>query len=248
MNRRTARTIHQTTNLAFWLENPKWNPDVPILKLECKAMRALPFSLHKALKRAFFDTERLIAVNGETVVATHGTDKVDKFMFRYPGKMDVETFRRHVAYEVGAVTSSLVGIALPTEIAIKQADIFKRGRTVPAVTQTQQRLDLAVHGAIDWPRLAEETASPRLDRTARDLESMLHGTESLASNHGLYPDVTYSSGNLRRSILDGAVTLIDVMAIHADGTRLIGDNPPDLLEHTMDNIQKYQAFVGQYGG
>lgn len=76
---------------------------------------------------------------------------------------------------------------------------------------------------------------------------MLQGTDILVDNYGLYPDVSYSSGNLRGSILDGAVTLINVMAIHKDGTRLIGDKPPELLEHTLDNIRQYQAFVGQYG-
>jgi hypothetical protein len=117
-----------------------------------------------------------------------------------------------------------------------------------AVAQTQPRIDLSTHPAMDLPELVDEAPSSQLDRTAKDLEEMLEGTEALVTGYDFYPDVAYNSGNLRRSVLDGTVTLIDVMPIHADGSRLIGDRPPDLLEHALDNIQQYEVFVGQYGG
>lgn len=249
MRRSTAKHIHEATNIAYWMEKPNWDPGSAAFNLICKAFQILPFSVHEIQKKAIFDTERLIAVNGETVVATSGTDKVDKFMFRYPNKMPLETFKKHVAREVGAVTTCLTGIALTTEVGIKPADIFRHiRRPVPTVVQTQQRLDLGIHRALSLSELESEAASPRLDRTARDLEKMLYGTGTLAAEYGLFPDLADNSNNLRRSTLDGAVTLMDVMPIYADGDRLIGDHPPGLLAHAQKNIQNYQAFVGRYGG
>jgi len=248
MNKRTARAIHETTNITFWLENPNWDAGNPVVNLVGRGLQALPFSVHEAQKRLFFDKEKLIAVNGETIVAANGTDKVDKFMFRYPGKLAVKSFMDQVEYEVGAVTECLAGVALETQVSIKPANIFRRSHNpFSAVTQTQTRLDLDVHSVMDLPAVADEAPSQRLDKTARDFETMLTGTERLVTDYGYYPDVAYSSGNLRRSSLDGAITLIDVMPIYADGGRLIGDRPPDLLPHTLDNLQKYQDFVGQYG-
>lgn len=249
MRRSAAKHIHELTNITYWMENPDWDSGNAAFNLVCRAFRALPFSVHEAQKRAFYDSGRLIVVNGETIVAKNGSDKVDKFMFRYPDKMPLDTFRVHVAHEVCAVTSCLAGIALPTEVDIKPADIFKHvRRPIQAVTQTQQRLDLDLHGALSLQELAVEATSPLLDRTARDLEKMLQGIDTLASGYGFFPDIAHNSGNLRRSVLDGEVTLMDVMPIHADGDRLIGDHPPGLLEHAMGNIHDYQAFVGQYGG
>lgn len=230
------------------MENPDWNSGNPILDMVCRGMRALPFSVHKAQKELFFDTDRLLAVNGESVVVANGADKVDKFMFRYPGRMACETFKDHVSHEVGAVTTCLAGVALDTEVSIKPASVFRNPKTsVLAVVQTQPRLDLATHRPIDLAAVAGEAKSPRSDRTARDLETMLKGTRILAERHGYHPDVAHSSGNLRCSIRDGSVTLLDVMPIHEDGSRLIGDRPPGLLGNTLDNLEAYQAFVGQYG-
>lgn len=247
MNRSMARAIHSATNLAFWVENPSWSPDNAIAALACKAVRALPFSIHDTQKRLFFDDSKVIAVNGESVVAANGADQVDKFMFRYPGEMTTEDFKGQVEYEIGAVVESLAGIALATQVSIKPADIFRFSRKpVLAVTQTQARLDLAVHVPLSLPELAEEQCSSRLDKTAMDIEKMLNGIEVLTGRFGYYPDIAYSSGNLRRSEIDGSVTLIDVMPIHADGTRLIADGAT-VLPNTLENIGNFQAFVGQYG-
>jgi hypothetical protein len=248
MNRRTAKVIHETTNLTFWMENPEWQSGDAAFDLACKGLRALPFSLHEAQKKAFFDTSKLIAVNSETVVAANGREKVDKFMFRYPGKISLEKFRDQVHDEVKAVTQSLAQIALATEVNIKPAYIFKKPKNpVAAVAQTQPRLDLGIHRALDLAELVGEAPSRSVDRTMSDLESMLEGVDVLTACHGYYPDVANSSGNLRRNILDGAVTLIDVMPVYANGNRLIDDRPPGLLEHTLENIEAYQELVGQYG-
>ena len=248
VRRSIAKHIHESTNIAYWMENPNWDSGSAAFNLICRAFRALPFSVHDAQKRIFFDSERLIAVNGETIVAKSGLGKVDKFMFRYPGKMPLETFKEHVAHEVGAVTSCLAGIALPTEVSIKPADIFKHVRhPIPTVVQTQQRLDLDIHKALDLNEVEAEATSPLRDRTARDLERMLQGIDTLAAGYEFVPDIAHNSGNLRRSTLDGEVTLMDVMPIHPDGDRLIADHPPGLLEHATENIHNYQAFVGQYG-
>jgi hypothetical protein len=247
MNRRTARAIHAATNITYWLENPQWNPDVPALGLVCGVFRALPFSVHGAQRRAFYNPDTLLAVSGESVVAVNGSSKVDKFMFRYPNKMPLETFRDQVAQEVGAVTTCLAGIALPTQVSIKQARIFRRPETsVLTVTQTQDRLDLATHSVMDL-QAAQETAPEQRDQTARDLETLVSGTERLAADFGYYPDVNHNSGNVRRSIFDGSVTLIDVMPIYGDGKRLIGDKPPGILDHARESIKQYQAFIGQFG-
>lgn len=212
-------------------------------------MRALPLRVHEPLKRAFYDTDKVIAVNGETVVVANGVDKVDKFMFRYPGKMALEAFRDHVEQEIGAITGYLAGIALSTQVSIKPAYIFRRPQVhVNAVAQTQTRLDLDIDAAMDLNTTVQEAPSPNLDRTARDVESLLSGTERLVDDYGYYPDIASNSGNLRRSIFDGSVTLIDVMPFYANGSRLIGGRPPNVIPHIQRNIQGYQEFVGQYGG
>ncbi len=186
-------------------------------------------------------------MNGESVVVANGTDQVDKFMLRYPGEMKTEVFRGLVEHEVGAVVKSLAGIALSTKVSIKPADIFRFShKPIPAVTQTQTRLDLGVHVPLVVSTLAEEEQSPRLDKTAMDIETMLGGIEVLKERFGYYPDVAYCSGNLRRSEIDGAVTLIDVMPIHEDGTRLIADGAT-ILPNTLEDIGNFQTFVGQYG-
>jgi hypothetical protein len=236
--------------MAFWMENPNWHSGVGWFDLACKAVQALPFSPHELQKRAFYDTEKVLAVNGETVVAVNGPDKVDKFMFRYPGRMALTVFGAHVYEEVASVTEHLAGVALPTRVDIKEAQIFRRPKSkVPAVVQIQERLDLDVHTAMDLAVLSEESKSPLRDRTAQDIEKLLEGTGILVTNFGYYPDLANNSGNLRRSVLDGAVSLIDVMPFYADGSRLIGDNPPpNVIPHIQDNIQSYEKFVGEYGG
>ena len=249
MRRSTAKLMHETANLAYWMENPNWNSGNPAFNVVCRALQALPFSVHKFAKQAFFDTNRLIAVNGESVVAANGADKVCKFMFRYPDKMPLDTFRENVAHEVGAVTSCLAGVALPTEVSVKPADIFRRvRRPIPTVTQTQQRLDLDLHRALNLRELEDEATSPIRDRTAKDIEIMLRGIDTLAAGYDFFPDIANNSDNLRRCRLHGEVILIDVMPIHANGDRLIGDHPPGLLEHSLEHIREYQTFVGQYGG
>jgi hypothetical protein len=248
MNRRVAKAMHEMTNLAYWAEKPGWDAGDPVSNLACRALRALPFSVYEAERRVFYDPNRVIAVNGETVVAANGPDMVDKFMFRYPGKMALEAFRAQVSHEVLAVTRHLCEIALPTDVNIKNADIFRRpGTRVPAVTQTQPRLSLEFHKALDLEKLTEEAPSRRLDKTAADLESLLIGTEMMATDHDYYPDASLGSGNLRRGGLTGAVSLLDVMPLYADGHRLIDDRPSK-LPHTLEALEAIKEFIGQYGG
>ncbi len=247
MNRYPAKLIHQATNAAYWLENPDWSPLAPLYRISSALVRALPFSLYDTQKALFFNPTELIAVNGETVVAKNGETLVDKYMFRFPGTMNITTFNERVADEIDAVTKCLAGIALPTTVSIKQARIFKRGGAVPAVTQTQKRLDLQLHEALCLPMLDGSTPPRTQDRSARDLEKMLAGIDQLVNRFGMYPDVSWTTGNLRRNVADGSITLIDVMGVHTDGGRPIGDRPPDLIANTTSSIASYQAFVGSYG-
>lgn len=245
MNRAVARGVHKTTNIGFWLENPDWNPGGLVPQTACAIARALPFSFHEFQKRLWF-TDELIAVNGESVVAANGTQKVDKFMFRYPGNIALEAFKNSVAHEVGTVTSYLAGIALPTEVSIKAASILKYGKPLPTVTQTQMRLDLTEHRPLDINSLIQQAGCRQHDQTARDLEQLICGVDEMAGREGLYPDLAMSSGNLRHSQATGALTLIDVMPIYEQGGRLIGDTA-NILENTLAAIQECKTFVGQYG-
>lgn len=247
MQRNIAKQAHSLANLSFWAESSDWDSGNAVIEFGRRSLQALPFSLHSLTRRLLFDDERVIAVNGESVVALNGLDKVDKFMLRYPRRMDTSTFRERVDQEVTSVVSHLTGIALPTTVGIKEADILKLpGLRVPAVVQTQPKLDLNIHLPLHLVTVLEEKGSPLKDKTAQDLELMLSGVDQLASKLGFYPDIAHSSGNLRRSTNDGAVTLIDVMPIYADGSRLIGDytfKPP----HSWPEFADYRAFVGQYG-
>ena len=249
MNRRTAKTIHQMTNAAFWIENPNWRSDNAAFDLLCRGVQKLPFSMYEIQKRMFFDTNRLLAVNGETVVAVNDRDntRVDKFMFRYPGRMALKAYEQAARHEIAAVTDCLAGVALPTTVAIQPATILKARRPPLVVTQSQQRLDLTVHPEFNLTKLAQEARSPKLDRTAKDLEIVVAGAEKLYTEFEYYPDVAPSSGNLRRSNIDGAVSLIDVMPFYANGSRLIGGNPPNIITHLQENVAGYQAFIGSYG-
>ena len=218
MKRRTAKLIHEAVNLAFWIENPDWRTGNTIADLAMSGIRKLPVGVHEPLKRAFYNTNKVVAVSGESVVAANDTT-VDKFMFRYPGKMSTEKFKAHVTEQVATVTTMLGGIALPTSVSVKSADVFRRPNTnVDAVTQTQSKLDLAVHGELDIIAVTHELSSASKDRTAKDIDTLLAGTMTLVKGYGYYPDLALKSGNLRRNIIDGAVTLIDVMPFYADGT------------------------------
>lgn len=247
MNKRTARAIHAATNMTFWAERPDWNPGGALGEIACKTIRLLPFSIHNAQKWLFFGPNNVIAVNGESVVVANDTTLVDKFMFRYPDGMTTQSFFCGVEHEVRAVVKALAGIALDTQVSIKPADIFRFSRKpVSAVVQTQKKLDLGVHAPLSLATLNDQTHSAKLDKTAADIERMLEGIEILTTHHGYYPDIAYSSGNLRRNEIDGAITLMDVMPIHSDGSRLIEDGAI-ILPNTLQAIGDLQAFVGQYG-
>lgn len=247
MNRQTAKKIHEAVNIMYWVENPDWHTGNAMADIAMSGIRKLPIDVHERLKRQFYNTSKVIAVNGESVVADAG-QTVDKFMFRYPGKMATKLFESNVANEVGAVTSHLKGVALPTIVTIKPAEIFRRPRTsVDTVTQTQTKLDLDIHDALDLAA-AQELAATNLDQTAKGVEALLKGTKTLVGEYGYYPDLSPNSGNIRRSVLDGTVTLIDVMPFYTNGNRLIDDNPPNVISHLEDTVRTYEAFVGQYGG
>jgi hypothetical protein len=248
MNRRTAKEIHAATNLSYWMENPDWQSGSAAFDVLCKALQKLPFSVHEAQKKIFFNSDNLLAVNGETVVVANGTDKVDKCMFRYPTGMSTEQFCNQVDDEISVVTGFLASVALATAVDLKPARIFRRPMgQVRVVTQTQRRLDLDIYEALDIDKIASEDSLPQLDTTMKDLDGMLLGTQALVETYGYYPDIAHNSGNLRRNVLDGSVTLIDVMPIYSNGNRLIDDNPPGLLEHTVDTIARYEEIVGRYG-
>lgn len=250
MNRRTAKAIHEVTNMSFWMENQDWSSGNTAFDLVCKGIQKLPFSANKALRHTFFDINRLLAVSGETVVAINTEDKtkVDKFMFRYPRKMSLESFENDAQREIGMVMKHLADIAMPTTVTTKPADIFKHVRKPPlAVTQSQPRLDLSLHPELNLAALLQSPHSPQLDRTARDLEKLAEGTDKLITDFGYFPDIANNSGNLRRSLTDGAITLIDVMPFYANGSRLIGDNPPTIIAHVQDNVAMYKDFAGKYG-
>lgn len=212
------------------------------------AIRKLPLNTHDGLKRVFYNKAGLIAVNGESVVVDRG-DTVDKFMFRYPGNMSLQDHERHVSHEVGVVSRYLAGIALPTAVDIKTAHIFRNPRTqVDTVVQTQPKLDLNIHGALDLSALRDEAHSSRLDTTARALETFVVGARQMGADHGFYPDTTEKTDNIRRSSIDGSVDLIDLMPFYANGSRLIGDKPPQVINHIEAALNGYADFVGQYGG
>ncbi|MDB5185268.1 MAG: hypothetical protein JWN38_1076 [Candidatus Saccharibacteria bacterium] len=230
----------------YWVENPDWKTGNVAADVALTGIRKFPIRAHERLKRHFYDTSKVIAVNGETVVANNG-QTVDKFMFRYPGTMATKLFETRVADEVAAVTSHLTGVALPTAVGIEPAKIFRRPTTsVDAVVQTQAKLDLDIHGALDLAEV-RESAVAHADQTARGIEALLHGAKMLVAEHGYYPDLSPHSGNVRRSALDGTITLIDVMPFYANGNRLIDDNPPNVIPGIEDTMRTYEAFVGQYG-
>ncbi len=246
MNYRTARAIHTATNLAYWMENPNWHTGNRLADSALKVVRKLPFSVHQTLNERFYDTNQLIAVNGESVVVHDGPDRVSKFMFQRPGKMALEAFRQNVDREIGVVTRHLAGVALETSGTIQPARIFRNPATkVEAVAQSQVLLDLDVNAELRPQELS--TSSPTADRTARDLEHLINGSARMLAEDGYYADVAQSGGNLRINQDDGAVTLIDVMPFYENGDRLIGGAPPNVIPHIQQNLAAYETFVGQYG-
>jgi hypothetical protein len=249
MKQSTAKLLHEATNITYWLGNPDWDAGSPVRHMALVPVRRVIRGVHAVQKTIFFDTSQLIAVSGESVVVANGHDKVDKFMFRYPDDVTLDVFRENVASEVGAVTSMLAGIALPTDVSIKPARIFRNHSTaVDAVVQTQPRLDTEVYVPLDVGALCEEWRSPSLDRTAKDLEWIVTANEELERSFSWTPDLAQSSGNVRRSSVDGAVRLIDVMPLYTYGGRLIGDSPPGILAASRASIVSYEVFVGRYGG
>jgi hypothetical protein len=245
MNRVIARAIHETTNITFWMENPEWKTGNPVGDFALSTLRKLPFSIHEFQKNHVFKDSDAITVSGESVVLAH-PHTVQKYMFRYPGSMPLDEFYQHVNAEVGAVTSTLAKIAIPTTVHVESADIFKRpfGKT-DAVVQTQLRVDLADNPALSLEDL-DEYPTRQFDTTANDLDILLRDIQKLSTDHGYYPDIAFSSSNLRKNVHTGNVTLIDVMPIYEDGARLIGDSPSK-LPHTLDAIKNIEDFVGKFG-
>lgn len=248
MKRELAKRAHEATNITFWAENPDWNAGDRFLDFLNSRIRRLPFSVHEGTKKLFFDTDKIIAVNGESVVSSDMlSDNVDKFMFRYPDKMKTEDFRDAVAHEIGAVTCHLAGIALDTQVSIKSVAVFRKPLPpVEAVTQTQPKLDLSINRPFNLTEVQDDERSKIKDNTAKDIEALMTGTASLVETHGYYPDIAANSHNLRRNHADGSVTLIDVMPIYKDGDRLINDGAR-VLPATMAAITMYEEFIGEYG-
>lgn len=248
MKRESAGRLHQAVNLAFWLGNPDWSTKNKVADAALSVTRPIWRAAYGGLTRAFFDIDKVLAVNGETVVAKNGDDLVDKHMFRYPHELAIEEFRRIVSEDVEMVTTNLAGVALSTEVSIKPAFVFRNPETyVQAVTQTQRRLDLGIHGALNLDAVEDEPAGSNKDKTASDLELVLKGSATLINDFSRYPDIARSSGNLRRSQIDGSVTLIDVMPFYANGSRAIGDSPGGAIESMQNNLARFEQFVGSYG-
>ncbi len=248
MKRETAGRLHETVNLAFWFGNPDWSTKNKAADAALFVTRPIWRAAYGGLTRAFFDTDKVLAVNGETVVAKNGDDLVDKHMFRYPHELAIEEFKRIVSEDVEIVTTNLAGVALATEVSIKPAFVFRNPETyVQAVTQIQRRLDLGTYGALNLDIVEDEPDGRNKDQTARDLELVLKGSAILISDFGRYPDIARSSGNLRRSQIDGSVTLIDVMPFYANSSRAIGDSPGGAIESMQSDLARFDQFIGSYG-
>ena len=240
-----ARAIHETTNASYWAENPDWSTGNPAGDLALSALRKLPFSVHELQKSILFKHAPTVTVSGESIVVM-GDDTVKKYMFRYPGIMSPEDFYINVLNEINAVTRTLATIALPTIVSVEDAQIFKWPlSSTEAVTQTQEKLDLTANPALTMEDLTVN-ATKHLGETARDLDILLSNIQKLSLDNALYPDIAFSSSNLRRNIHTGAVTLIDVMPIHLNGTRLIGDHPSK-LPHSREAKKSIEEFVGHFG-
>ena len=248
MNSSTAGRLHEATNAAFWLSNPDWSAGNIVADGILRATRPLWAATYRGLVRTVYNPNVILAVNGESVVAEAGNNCVDKHMFRYPQKLSLNEFETVVKRDVGTVSTYLAGIALATQVHIKPARIFKNPSTsLPAVTQTQPRLDLQIHHRLDLEKLHCEPSGPIKDATARDLELLIQGSAKMIDECGKYPDITRSSGNLRRSLIDGSVTLIDVLPFYENGSRAIGDTPREAVQSSQNMLVEFGEFVGRYG-
>ncbi len=248
MRPHTAKLLHQATNITYWWGNPEWHTGISAADATLDATRLVWQTTNHQLLHRFFDMQKVITVSGETVVAEAPDNTVDKFMFRRPRKLSLVDYETAAKREIGLVCARLAGIALPTQVSIKPAYIFRDPQDyVLAVTQTQERLNLSVHGALDLPRIADEPASAKKDQTARDLEILLAGADKLVTSDEFYPDVTRSGGNVRRSGIDGSVVLLDVSPFYPNGRRLIGDRPPGTIAAIQRNLDAMQEFVCSYG-
>lgn len=247
---RTARVVHEVTNSAFWLGNEAFMPDYPPMRLARFAMKAAGINLYATLRNLFFD-KKVIAINGESVVVTGEVpNTIDKHMFRRPHYMSLEQLRGDVEREIKLMQHYLSGIALATTVAIKPAHCFRPRRLngMPAVTQTQPKLNLEHHAALNLMDLAiPQSGKPRLsDALVRNLEALLVGSKLLMEEQGMLPDISGHSGNLRIAP-DGTLTLIDVMPLYTGGGRLIGDTVSDPLPHTQRKLARIETLIGRYG-
>lgn len=247
MNRFVAKNVHVLVNGAYLLENSRWESGFPVLDRIRHGVQSVPLDTYEVAKHIFFDANQLLAVNGESVVVKNGEDKVDKVLLRYPREMTLDTFRDRAEDEVNSVISHLSGIALPTEVSIKKTRVFRAPLgAILAVTQTQERLDLAAYPGLDWDVLREKPLNDIPDTTAKSIERLLVGSLALWGERGYYPDVFHGGGNLRLSA-EGRVILIDVLPIYENGGRLVGDKPWNALDYIEQNLREFAQFVGRYG-
>jgi hypothetical protein len=231
MNRKTAEIIHSATNMTYWFENPNWFPGPNVVDSALKVFRLLPVSIHDIQKKVLFKNN-VIAVSGESVVARQNNDTVHKYMFRYPNDVNLGYFRKEAESEIGLVTNYLSGIRL--------------GK-IDAVTQIQPYVSLQENPALTSTSELDELTLKAKDQAARDLEYLVKGTAALYDDYGFHPDIANSAGNLRINPNSGDITLIDVMPIYDNGSRLIGDTPANILEHAQQNARAYENYIGSYG-
>lgn len=228
-------------------------PDHPPMRLARFITKATGINPYKMLRSHLFHDEQVLAVSGESVVVTgEAPDTVDKHMFRRPHDMSLEQFHHGVEREIGLMQHYLGDIALATAVAIKPAHCFRPRFLdgLPAVTQTQPRLDLNHHAPLRLMDISDEampgTAHHLNDALARDLETLLAGSRLLMEEQGMLPDISGNSGNLRIAP-DGRLTLIDVMPMYQGGKRLIGDAIADPQPHTEQKLAHIETLLGRYG-
>ncbi len=99
--------------------------------------------------------------------------------------------------------------------------------------------------------LQQAKRSPHSDQTVRDIEELLKGSKTLLDEEGYHPDVAQGSNNLFVSRETGRLALVDVMPVYANSVngaqRLIGDNPPQFVEHIKAHQDAMREVVGRYG-
>ena len=124
------------------------------------------------------------------------------------------------------------------------ATVLRSSRPPLTVVQTQEQLDLCNYPAFDLRSLQEKDPNSR-GHAAKQLAALLEGADRLLPQ-GFYPDISVSSDNLRMA-RDGSLALIDVMPVYTDGTRLIGDRPPRIVERISEALDTYRRFEGKFG-